>query len=404
MLISLAKNHPINLRIGKESWESSWRWQITLATDIEPSEMEQGQPENLKKYCEKLKDILGVGKTAPSSRNLCIHFQMSPKFPTKTCIKLHGKVLEKLMKLCGSQIKVMLEVNFNELIQGGEGGNIPGTIKNFSKQFKTSELTLTLPHHQKKSASAEFPAPTNGSCSNSGAFCENIEIPLPENFIDTCNNHRAISDIVSNMIVNIWLAVDDLCINHIGDGFLSLQRTCAEILNRQIYIDAAIVCANGSILPCHQCYLAVRSPVLSTMLKSQPQNTKSIRIEMLDVSEDCVKALLTYLYTLETTEPFQNCRLAVELFQVSHKYEISSLGNHLGGMFSEKSNKWFDANAALDLFRFTRQSEKFTQIKLQMISVLKSKGKLLTESENYMRLFLEDPSAAMEMCTIALTQ
>ncbi|ODM89719.1 Speckle-type POZ protein [Orchesella cincta] len=81
---------------------------------------------------------------------------------------------------------------------------------------------------------------------------------------------------------------------------LDLQREKLNVLEKlwsdKILTDCCIVAANKAEMSCHRNILAAQSDVFYTMLTSQFQESRTNRIEMCDVSEEGVKALLDYLY------------------------------------------------------------------------------------------------------------
>jgi len=108
------------------------------------------------------------------------------------------------------------------------------------------------------------------------------------------------------------------------------------------------------------------------MLESDFQESKSNRIEMPDVSEECVKAMLEFIYSMKLTEPFNCSMVAVELFHMAHKYDICLLEEKLAEMLPQRATKWYNVNAAVDLFRFVRNVDKYGSLKKKMIQVLKT--------------------------------
>jgi len=175
------------------------------------------------------------------------------------------------------------------------------------------------------------------------------------------------------------------------------------------------------------------------MIDSDMEEKKTSRINLEDVSAECVKALLEYLYTFKISEGRNCSKLAMELFQVAHKYHVRQLEQGLGKILLKQVNTWYHVDAALQLFQFSRNVEEHNGLKIKCVQVLKLWVKLkiigdfifylylesglwkhyklinsvlyynrksdeLLNSENYKKLFSEDLATAMELCAISLKE
>jgi len=99
---------------------------------------------------------------------------------------------------------------------------------------------------------------------------------------------------------------------------------------------------------------------------------KTSKIHLDDVSAECVKALLEYLYTFKLSVARDSSVISVELFQVSHKYHICQLEQELKKIFASQVDTWYEVDSALKLFQFARNVEEHKELKQKCVEVLKS--------------------------------
>lgn len=94
-------------------------------------------------------------------------------------------------------------------------------------------------------------------------------------------------------------------------------------------------------------------------------------VEMVDMTTESVKAFLAYLYYFDINKAVASSKTAVEVFQASHKYNVSSLEKQIRGILVTKPDNWFDVDAALDLFLFARNLENGDELKLRAVKLIK---------------------------------
>ncbi|CAL8130887.1 unnamed protein product [Orchesella dallaii] len=428
MEIPLVRNKALSVDIGTNEVEhgfASWRANLDVTTNWENT------PQNAFKSAAE-----EIQRAMASPSILCAHFIWTQEQPDRMHVVIHGDVLGRFRKICGDDAKIRLAVTYDNLEHSyqmhqqwyGHDGQRhlqvqryklardrdvsqqeeENRIMNFNKTISMSEMTITSP----KTAGDEWRRnviqniPRDAGCLEIDTFTEKIDFPVPS---DVANVWELVAD-AGNVDFNVTVSLDLVIASGgiVADDptaiFGKLSNTCESILSRKVNTDLNIIASNGAILECHKCFLSVNSPVLAAMLESGLEESKSSRIELVDVSENCVKALLEYLYTFKITQSRKCSILAVELFQVAHKYDIRQLEEDLAHILLAQVNSWYDVNAALDLFRFARNVEEHCSLKLKCVEVLQLNADELLKSEKYQGLFQEDLATAMELCAIALKQ
>lgn len=98
---------------------------------------------------------------------------------------------------------------------------------------------------------------------------------------------------------------------------------------------------------------------------------ESQEIEMVDMCENGVKALLAFLYYRGLQEPSKDIQVALELLRAANKYDISSLEKAITVIIMQKPIEWFDISTTIQLFFFSKNIDHFTGIKQKSLQVLK---------------------------------
>lgn len=137
-----------------------------------------------------------------------------------------------------------------------------------------------------------------------------------------------------------------------------------SILEKEILCDTIIITKEGFHVKCHKVFLVAHSVAFSDLL----ENTNCI--EMYNVSERGVRALLAYLYYWDETEPEKSLEVALELLIVGNTYRIGGLEKQMTKLILGRSVDWFDANVAVKLFGFARMSQTVAGDDLKMKAVI----------------------------------
>ncbi|CAL8130885.1 unnamed protein product [Orchesella dallaii] len=412
MEIPLVCNKALSLDIGpNESRQGfvSWKTNLDVTTNW------KNTPQNAFNSAAE-----EIQRAMASPSILCAHFIWTQAQSDGMHVVIHGPVLERFRKICGDDVKIKLAVTYDNFKQqlyqphrhvfrGYRRGQGQHHVQmNCNKTISMPEMTVTSPktagYGWRRNVIQTIPN-DGGWCLEIDTFTEKIDFPVPSEVANIWGYCRS-SAIVLNVTVNLDLQIaNGGSLANEGDPaaiYGKLSNTCENILSRKVNTDLNIIASNGAILECHKCFLSVNSSVLGAMLESGLEESKSSRIELVDVSENCVKALLEYLYTFKITQSRKCSILTVELFQVAHKYDIRQLEEELAQILQAQVNSWYDVNAALDLFRFARNVVEHNNLKLKCVEVLQLKADELLKSEKYKRLFNEDLVTAMELCAIAL--
>ncbi|CAL8085337.1 unnamed protein product [Orchesella dallaii] len=324
-------------------------------------------------------------------------------------VRLSGKLLEKFYYLCGGKTLLTLKATFFHRRGGSHGYSRiiklttagMGIFTTSNRPFwRTTNHSLTS---EDQNHGDSLDVEVEGcSSSSSETFCKDISAKLSDGLADVSNDSSKRLDSLS-ATVTIRLEVEDGYIYDEGKDVEDKMSICRNIFQNSIHSDVSIVAANRTIIPSHKCFLATHSSVLKAMLENNFQESKSNEIIMDDVSEEGVKALLEYIYTWEITEAVRSSKVAVELFQVAHKYDIKQLEEKLARMILQRGNKWFQVDATIDLFRFARKIEANSgDLKDKAVQALRTKREELMKSNGFKKLFTDDWETSMELCAMSL--
>ncbi|CAL8105131.1 unnamed protein product [Orchesella dallaii] len=228
------------------------------------------------------------------------------------------------------------------------------------------------------------------------AFCIQMKA-LGEEF------NRSVLELENTTVtIQIQLFVEDEGLLNRSNNAGGIGKICKTIQSDKIYSDVSIVANDNSVFQANKCFLAVHSPVLKACMENF-EESKTNKIQSA-FSGGCVQALLEFVYTLEIQKAIECSKLAVELFQASHYYEMVQLEGMLSEMMLQKGNSWFDVNSAIELFRFVGKIETSSSAKLKskLAQVLKGKRCELKDSDNFKSMFVEDWNSALEFCLMSL--
>ncbi|ODM87577.1 TD and POZ domain-containing protein 1-like [Orchesella cincta] len=135
--------------------------------------------------------------------------------------------------------------------------------------------------------------------------------------------------------------------------------------------DCCILTGDNTEIRCHGSVLAANSDVFNAMLTSGLQESKTKRIEMADLSEKVVNALLSYMYGQEIKIFQMEYDMAFDLLRTAHKYNLVSLQWDLVDTFLKKPDNSYEMNAVLGLYYFTVNIEELDALCDKAVNILK---------------------------------
>lgn len=119
-------------------------------------------------------------------------------------------------------------------------------------------------------------------------------------------------------------------------------------------------------------FLLANSKVFKAALEGDFKGAKERTLDLKDMREDCVRALLGFLYYWDLDKPKSDLNLAIELLEAAHKYDIVSLENAMKRILLDKPIWAFDVEQALELFFVGVSIGNMEELKLKSAMVLKS--------------------------------
>ncbi|CAL8108342.1 unnamed protein product [Orchesella dallaii] len=129
-----------------------------------------------------------------------------------------------------------------------------------------------------------------------------------------------------------------------------LESIEKAILEEELHTDFVLVAGDGGKIPCSKDRLSSRSKVFCGMLKSGMKESTENECKLEGMSKEGVKALLKYIYYFSVEDALQDPKIAMELLEAGHKYDVILLEDAMKRIFIGKPEEWFTVDAALLLF------------------------------------------------------
>lgn len=127
-----------------------------------------------------------------------------------------------------------------------------------------------------------------------------------------------------------------------------------KMLEKEVGSDMVIIPGTGNPVKAHKCQLMVRSPVFQAMFETNMQEASTTTVEVSEMSEEGVRALLAFLYHSDQSAPDEKCAVALELLCAGQKYTIPVLEAAIRDLILGKEDNWMDAEVAVQVFLFAR--------------------------------------------------
>lgn len=156
-------------------------------------------------------------------------------------------------------------------------------------------------------------------------------------------------------------------------GKMSINK---KILHDEILTDAVIVSREGVHVKCHKIFLAAHSSVIGESIQTcnNQQQQQIYVLDMPNLSEKSVTALLAFLYYWDQTEAEKSSAVAFELLRIGHNYNITLLEKRMSKLILKKYNDWIEADVAVSLFGFVRGYSCLAaeELRMKAIDVMKT--------------------------------
>ncbi|ODM90495.1 Kelch-like protein 3 [Orchesella cincta] len=133
-----------------------------------------------------------------------------------------------------------------------------------------------------------------------------------------------------------------------------------KLWNEKFLVDCVIVASNKAEVSCHRNILAAQSDVLLAMFTSGLEESKTNRINMEEMSEEGVNALVQYFYKNELDEKEIGVEVASELLQAAHKYNTSKLEVIILNLLLRKPEEEFSLETIFEVYYHTKQIASVT--------------------------------------------
>lgn len=148
-----------------------------------------------------------------------------------------------------------------------------------------------------------------------------------------------------------------------------------KILEQELSSDLIIISKGGNRINCHKAFLVAHSPAFEGMFRAGMQEAQTNTIELLDMNEKAVKAMLAYLYCWDLSAAQESSEVAFDLLCAGQKYLIPTLVAAMRKILLQKENAWYNVDVALSLFVFAnnlQDNQAGAPLKVKAAQVLKS--------------------------------
>ncbi|CAL8131828.1 unnamed protein product [Orchesella dallaii] len=170
-----------------------------------------------------------------------------------------------------------------------------------------------------------------------------------------------------------------------------------SILEEEMHTDFSLVAANGDKIPCNKVCSVSRSPVFRQMLKSGMKESTANECNLDNISKEGVKALLKYIYYFSVEDALQAPKIALELMQAGHMYDILNLANAMKQIFIGKPQEWFTIDTTLLLFLWSIKVDDFEDVTNKAVVVINRKWNDVRKASMYKERFVQIPENLKEL-------
>lgn len=148
-----------------------------------------------------------------------------------------------------------------------------------------------------------------------------------------------------------------------------------RMLMEEICTDLEIRCGgDGKIVKGHRAVLGGRSNVFKAMFQSEEmEEAKTGKLEMEEMSEQGVRALLRWIYWGDEKEALLDSDVAVELLIAGDKWDLGGLTEKMKEIILKRrgyDDEWFSLDSALELYGWARNLEGMEEVKEKAIGVI----------------------------------
>ncbi|ODM93372.1 Kelch-like protein 25 [Orchesella cincta] len=176
-----------------------------------------------------------------------------------------------------------------------------------------------------------------------------------------------------------------------------------HMLENKFSCDTGITCQNGVIAPCHKYILATNSRFFRQLFH---YNQRAGTIDDLNLSAECVDAMLKFLYYRDVDDFEENPNLAMELLRVAHEKRFLTLKDYLTKFLMEKSSQRFNVEQGIQLFTKTQGVGGYESLQKKAVEVIRMGANLdeLKNSREFKTLLGNNYEMGMQLVMCMATQ
>ncbi|CAL8108340.1 unnamed protein product [Orchesella dallaii] len=176
-----------------------------------------------------------------------------------------------------------------------------------------------------------------------------------------------------------------------------LESIEKAVLEEELHTDFVLVAGDGGKISCSKDRLSSRSKVFCGMLKSGMKESTENECKLEDMSKEGVKALLKYIYYFSVEDALKDPKIAMELLEAGHKYDVILLEDAMKRIFIGKPEEWFTVDAALLLFLWSLKMGNCTDLTRKAVMMINMKWDEARKTSMFKEKFARIPENLEEL-------
>ncbi len=178
----------------------------------------------------------------------------------------------------------------------------------------------------------------------------------PDNLMNNWKNENGQMGQVSGKLTLNLIFKEDFLHSYFHDNASTNHciSALAKMLQNESECDTIINSASGATLKCNRAFLVASSPYFQAMFQSGMQECSTNQVDMTDLSEMEIRALLGYLYTGDVKPALADIQLAWNLLKTGNYYQIDNLVRVMREIMMVRGHEKYSVDLALEILLFAK--------------------------------------------------